>query len=112
MIQNAVDTAQNADVAVLVVGLITCQEHGEYCQEAEALDRVGIGLPPIQEKLIRAVASTSTPIVLIILSGGTVSIPWAAESLSIGAIIQAWYPGEEGGTAIAKVVYGEVNPSG
>jgi hypothetical protein len=76
MIAAAVAVAKDAEVAVVVGGIITCQETGQYCQEAEALDRVNITLPGQQLALLQAVAATGTPTVLVLMSGSTVSAPW------------------------------------
>merc|ERR1719272_2481991 len=109
MIAEAVEVAVKAGVVVIVAGIITCQEHGQYCQEAEALDRVNITLPGQQLKLIQAIPA-HIPVVLVVMGGATVSVPWAAEH--IPAVVQLWYPGEEGGTALADILFGAANPSG
>ncbi|GMI04550.1 hypothetical protein TrLO_g108 [Triparma laevis f. longispina] len=111
-IDAAVKLASEADVAVIVVGLITCQETGDQCQEAEALDRTSITLPGLQETLVEQVANTGTPTVVIIMSGGTVSVPSLAKSDSVDAIIQSFYGGEELGSAMADMLFGKINPSG
>lgn len=108
----AVAAAKEADVAIFVGGIITCQESGLYCQEAEAKDRVNITLPGEQLATLQAVAATGTPIILVIMGGATVSVPWAAAHPSITSIVQLWYPGEEGGTALASILFGDENPSG
>eukprot|EP00039_Didymoeca_costata_P006248 m.88639 g.88639 ORF g.88639 m.88639 type:complete len:862 (+) comp13179_c0_seq3:173-2758(+) len=105
----AVAAAKASDVAIVVGGIITCQETGQYCQEAEAKDRVNITLPGKQLDLLKAVSAVA-PTVLVIMSGSTVSVPWAAQN--VDGILQLWYPGEEGGTALANIVYGKENPSG
>ena len=111
-ISAAVAAAKEADVAVVIGGLITCQEVGYQCQEAEARDRsspvacndpeascpdigrdVGIGLPGKQLALLQALAAqTTTPIVLVIMSGSSVATPWAAASDRVGAIVQHFCP--------------------
>jgi beta-glucosidase len=78
--------------------------------EAEEHDRTNIELPNDQEGLLREVYATGTPVVLVLVNGGPVSIPWAAHK--IDAIVESWYPGEEGGNAIADVLFGDYNPSG
>jgi beta-glucosidase len=128
----AVAAAKGADVAIVVGGLITCQEIGFQCQEAEARDRsspvqcssptdhcpdvgrdVGIGLPGKQLDLLKALAAeTDTPIVLVLMSGSSVAVPWAASSGRVGAIVQHFYPGVLGGEALAEVLFGKVAPSG
>ena len=160
-ISAAVAAAKEADVAVVIGGLITCQEVGYQCQEAEARDRsspvacndpeascpdigrdVGIGLPGKQLALLQALATqTTTPIVLVIMSGSSVATPWAAASDRVGAIVQhfcpsicpvlhvsaqSWRddfpseslrvldadPGVLGGEALAEVLFGARAPSG
>jgi beta-glucosidase len=71
---------------------------------------VSLGLPEPQEELLRAVVATGTPVVLVLLSGSALAVPWAAEH--VPAIVQAWYPGQAAGTAIAELLFGDVNPSG
>jgi beta-glucosidase len=121
----AVELAQAADVVIFVGGYITCQETGDQCIEAEARDRAsnnnpqqkpkdfGTGLPSTQLLFLQTLASnTTTPIVLVVMSGSGVSLPFAMASPRVGAVIQQFYPGEEGGTALADVIYGRSNPSG
>jgi beta-glucosidase len=112
----ATAAAAAADVVVLVMGIITCQESGPQCQEAEAKDRVKVDLPGVQLDLLQAVAKATAAsgkkLVLVVMGGGTVSIPWAAASDSVHAIIQSFYPGEEGGNALADILFGKANPSG
>jgi beta-glucosidase len=73
-------------------------------------DRTRIELPPPQENLLNALYATGKPVVFVNCSGGAMAIPWAAKHLP--AILQAWYPGEEGGRAVAGVLFGNVNPAG
>jgi beta-glucosidase len=73
-------------------------------------DRVDLGLPEAQEKLLQSLASLGKPIVLVLLNGSALAINWA--SMHMPAIIEAWYPGEEAGSAIADVLFGDFNPSG
>jgi beta-glucosidase len=79
-------------------------------QEGEGFDRDSIELPAVQEKLVQALHATGKPMVMVNCSGSAIALPWEAENLP--AILQIWYPGEEGGRAVAEVLFGEVNPSG
>jgi beta-glucosidase len=76
----------------------------------EGGDRVIIGLPAVQEDLIREVHARGKPTVLVLLSGSAVAVPWPDEN--VPAIVQAWYPGQAAGTAIADVLFGDYNPGG
>ncbi len=73
-------------------------------------DRTDIKLPARQHGLLEAVAATGKPIVLVLMSGSALAVNWA--DLHVDAIVQAWYPGEEGGAAIADVLFGDYNPAG
>ena len=73
-------------------------------------DRVDINLPARQQGLLEAVAATGKPLVVVLLSGSALAVNWANEH--VAAIVQAWYPGEEGGTAIADTLFGDYNPAG
>ncbi|XP_052179896.1 beta-xylosidase/alpha-L-arabinofuranosidase 1-like [Diospyros lotus] len=98
--------AKNADATVIVAGL-------DLSFEAESLDRVDLLLPGYQTQLINQVASVAKgPVILVIMSAGGVDISFAKENPKIGAILWAGYPGEEGGLAIADVVFGKYNPGG
>jgi beta-glucosidase len=79
-------------------------------QEGEGFDRDSIELPEVQEKLIQALHATGKPMVMVNCSGSAIALPWEDEHLP--AILQAWYPGEEGGRAVAEILFGEINPSG
>lgn len=105
----AVALAQTADVAILALG-----ENEAVCREGWSQthlgDRDSLDLPGAQEALLQAVAATGTPVVLLLFNGRPLSIPWAAEH--IPAIVECWYLGQAGGTAVAEMLFGEVNPSG
>ena len=73
-------------------------------------DRTTLDLPKVQEDLIRAIAATGKPVILVLLNGSAVSINW--EDQHLPAIVEAWYPGQAGGTAIADVLFGDYNPAG
>ena len=76
----------------------------------EAASRSSLDLPGQQEKLLEAVAATGKTIVLVLMNGRPLTISWAAQH--VAAILEAWFPGTEGGNAVADVVFGDVNPSG
>jgi beta-glucosidase len=73
-------------------------------------DRTKIELPPVQTDLIKALAATGRPVILVNCSGSPMAMPWEAKHLP--AILQAWYPGEQGGRAVGEILFGDVNPSG
>jgi len=103
-IAEAVETARKADVAVLALG-----ESADW-MTGEASSRVHLGLPGRQEELLEAVAATGKPVVLVLFTGRPTEIKWAGAHVS--AIVEAWFPGIEGGHAVADVLFGDVNPSG
>jgi beta-glucosidase len=109
----AVEAAKQADVVVMVLGLSSRLE-GEEMNVPEpgflGGDRVSIDLPSRQQRLLESVTATGKPVVLVLLSGSALAVNWANEH--VAAIVQAWYPGEEGGTAIAEVLFGDYNPAG
>lgn len=110
--ETAVLAAKGAEAAIVVAGL-TPQMEGEEVQEGEIGrqdDRVELKLPAEQEDVLRAVHKTGTPVVLVLLNGSPLAVNWADEHLP--AILEAWYPGEAGGTAVAEVLFGEYNPAG
>ena len=73
-------------------------------------DRTDLSLPKAQEDLLKAVSATGKPVVLVLLNGSALAVNWADEN--VPAILDAWYPGEEGGTALADVLFGDYNPGG
>lgn len=108
-IAEAVALAKNSDVAVVVVG-----DNEQTAREAYAEnhlgDRADLRLVGQQEELVRAVLDTGTPTVLVLINGRPPAIPELAERAP--AILECWYPGQEGGTAVAEVLFGDVNPGG
>lgn len=76
----------------------------------EGYDRVALDLPGRQQDLVEALVATGTPTVVVLINGRPLSISWLAEN--VPAILEAWYPGEEGGHAVADIVFGKANPSG
>jgi beta-glucosidase len=99
----AVSNAMNADLIIYVGGITPAQE-------GEGFDRDSIELPDAQEKLVETLQATGKPMVMVNCSGSALALTWEDEHLP--AILQAWYPGEEGGRAVAEVLFGAVNPSG
>jgi beta-glucosidase len=109
----AVGAAKSADVAIVALGLSGDLENEQFEIDEDGFywgDRTRLDLPNAQEKLLEAVAATGKPTILLLLNGGPVTATWASEHA--GAIVEAWYPGEEGGTAIADVLFGDYNPAG
>jgi beta-glucosidase len=104
----AVTIAKKADVAVLVVGDKSGLTEG--CTTGEARDMAELTLPGVQEDLIRAVYETGVPTIVILVSGRPYKLNWVHEHVQ--AILTAWLPGEEGGNAVADVLFGKVNPGG
>lgn len=104
----AVEAARKAEVAVLVMG----GKSGltPDCTCGEFRDRADLGLPGVQEELVRAIYETGTPLVVVLVDGRPYAIPWIAEH--VPAIVEAWLPGEEGGEAVADVLFGDHNPGG
>jgi beta-glucosidase len=105
--------AKDADVVVAVVG-ITSELEGEEMHVSEegfkGGDRTSLDLPKPEQELLEGVASTGKPLVAVLLNGSALSVNWAKEHAN--AILEAWYPGEEGGAAIAQTLAGVNNPSG
>jgi beta-glucosidase len=109
----AVSAARQADVAVVVLGLSPSLEGEEMPVKVEGFrggDRTEINLPQAQEELLRAVHATGTPVVLVLMNGSALAVNWAAEH--VPAVVEAWYPGQEGGAALADVLFGDYNPAG
>jgi beta-glucosidase len=113
MRDQAVQTARQADVVVVFVGLSPSLEGEEMPVQLEGFhggDRTKINLPQLQEDLLQAVAATGKPLVVVLMNGSALAVPWAKEHAA--AILEAWYPGEEGGAAIAGTLAGDDNPAG
>ncbi len=107
----AVELAARSDVAVLVVG----DQAGLFGRGTvgEGNDVESLALPGVQRELVEAVRATGTPVVVVLLTGRPYAIGWAVEGPAApAAVIQSFFPGEEGGTAIAGILSGRVNPSG
>lgn len=108
----ALSIAQRCDVVVMAVGLDSRieGEEGDAFNSAAAGDRETVELTGRQNALIEAISKTGKPIVLLSLNGGAVALNYAQANIS--AIVYAYYPGEEGGNAIASVLFGDYNPAG
>ena len=108
----AVAAGAAADVVIFVGGIDSSLEREESnvpFQGFKGGDRTRIELPPPQEDLLKALYATGKPVVFVNCSGSAMAVTWEAEKLP--AMVQAWYPGEEGGRAVAEVLFGEVNPA-
>ncbi len=103
MIPAAVTAARKSEVAILFLG-----ESAEM--SGEAASRSDLELPGHQLELLKSVASTGTPVVVVLMNGRPLLINWAAEN--VPAIVEAWFGGSEAGNAIADVLFGDVNPAG
>src|SRR5437867_12507286 len=99
----AEEAARAAEVVFLCLGTVPAIE-------AEGRDRKELGLPKMQQDLLETVVRANPHTVLILFSAGPLSVKWARDNAP--AIVQAWYPGEEGGTALADVLFGDYNPAG
>jgi len=108
----AIAAAERADVVVLCLGLdATIEgEEGDAGNEFGSGDKKDLNLPGIQQELLEKVHATGKPVVLVLLAGSALAVTWADEH--VPAIIQAWYPGADGGKAIASLIFGEYSPSG
>jgi beta-glucosidase len=99
----AVDAARKSDVAIVVLG-------ERQNMSGEAASRCSLDLPDAQQQMLEAVAAVGKPVVVVLLSGRPLNITWAASH--VPAILHAWYPGSEGGNAIADALFGDTTPSG
>ena len=98
-IDSAVALSRTSDVAVVVAGI----------EEGEFRDRASLALPGHQQELIRSIARTGKPTIVVLVGGSAITMPWLDE---VGAVVDVWYPGEAGGTAVADVLFGDTNPAG
>ena len=118
-IQAAVSAAEKSDIVVLVIGGTSMTLSGigwgedtsdDHPTCGEGYDRADIRPPGVQPELIKAIHKTGKPIIMVMVHGRAYDIKW--ESQNIPVILDAWYPGEQGGNAVAGVLFGQVNPSG
>ena len=111
--QDAVSAARSADLVVMVLGLSARIEGEQMKVQAAGFaggDRTSIDLPEPQERLLEAVSATGKPVVLVLTSGSALAMNWA--DAHVPAILQAWYPGESGGAAVAGALAGDFSPAG
>jgi beta-glucosidase len=109
----AVKVARQADVVVAFVGLSPELEGEEMPVHVEGFDggdRTQIELPAVQKEMLQAVAATGKPVIVVLMNGSALAVDWAKEHAA--AVLEAWYPGEEGGAAIANTLAGDNNPAG
>jgi beta-glucosidase len=112
-LKKTVDAVSGADIVIFFGGISSDFEGEEMTVNYPGFlggDRTSLDLPEIQEKVLKALKETGKPVILVLMSGSALSINW--ETANLPAIIQSWYPGEEGGNAIADVLFGDYNPSG
>jgi beta-glucosidase len=110
---DAVEAARRADLVVFVGGLSARIEGEEMKVEAPGFsggDRTSLDLPGPQEQLLERVQATGKPLVLVLMNGSALGVNWA--DAHVPAIVEAWYPGEEGGTAVASLIAGDFSPAG
>ncbi len=111
--EEALEVARNAEAVILMMGL-TAQMEGEEMEiSVEGFrggDRTRLDLPQAQRDLIKAVMALKKPTVLVVMNGSALALNW--EQKNVPAIIEAWYPGQAAGTALANVIFGDYNPAG
>jgi beta-glucosidase len=111
--QRVIEAARQADVTIAVVGITSDLEGEESGVDQPGFkggDRTTLDLPGQEQELLEAAGEAGKPLVVVLMSGSALAVNWANEHAN--AILQAWYPGEEGGTAIAETIAGDNNPAG
>ena len=109
----ALEAAGKADAIVAVMGISPRLEGEEMPVKVDGFeggDRTSIGLPRLQEEFLKKLHGMGKPVALVLLNGSALAVTWAAEH--IPAIVEAWYPGQAGGDALADVLFGDYNPGG
>ncbi len=109
-VEKAARIARTTDLNIVVAGEISMRYRGRYRTCGESYDRTNIDLWGLQKDLVKKVAASGKPTILIIVAGRPQAVVWENENLP--AIVCAWEPGMRGGEAVAKILYGEVNPTG
>ncbi len=113
LLADAVSLTKKSDVAIVVAGISPRLEGEESSLNIPGFkggDRTSLKIPANQERLIKALYATGKPIILVLTGGSALAVNWEEENLP--AIIDTWYPGEEGGNAVADVLFGDYNPAG
>jgi beta-glucosidase len=113
MADEALTAAKQADAVIMALGLSPRLEGEEMSVPVEGFsggDRVSLNIPRVQEDLLQAVMKLGKPTVLVLFNGSAVAVNWA--KANVPAIVEAWYPGQAGGQAIADVLFGDYNPAG
>jgi len=111
-IKDAVNAAKRSDVAIVVIGTASASLARDYsnCTSGEGFDLSSLEPTGVQQQLVEAVAATGKPTIVVLVQGKPFAMPWIKKN--IPAIVEAWYPGEQGGLSVADVLFGNVNPSG
>ncbi|MGN6208931.1 glycoside hydrolase family 3 C-terminal domain-containing protein [Asticcacaulis sp.] len=111
--QDAVAAANASDVVIFVAGLSQRVEGEEMHVETPGFsggDRTSLDLPPVQQKLLEQVTAAGKPVVLVLTNGSALGVSWADKN--VPAIVEAWYPGGQGGAAVARLIAGDYSPAG
>jgi len=109
-IAGAVEIARRSQVAIVVLGENEWQAEHRRGTSGEGFDAATLELTGRQEELVKAVVATGTPTVVVLVNGRPLAVPWIAEN--VPAVVETWSPGEQGGNAVADVLFGDVNPTG
>ena len=113
LLLDAVKIAKQADVVVMCMGITPRMEGEEMDIQIDGFrggDRTRLELPEVQQRLIREIRKLGKPVILVLLNGSALAVEW--ENENINAIVEAWYPGQAAGQAIADVIFGDYNPAG
>ncbi|MGO4545937.1 glycoside hydrolase family 3 N-terminal domain-containing protein [Paenibacillus sp. 2TAB23] len=126
--EHAISCAEQADVVIMAIGGSSARDFGEGTIDlrtgasivtehawsdmecGEGIDRAGLGLLGVQLELVQEIYKLGKPVIIVYINGRPIVEPWIDEHAH--AIVEAWYPGQEGGNAIADILFGDVNPSG
>ncbi len=111
--KDAIEKAKQADAIVMVAGITPSVEGEEMDVKVDGFrggDRTEITLPKPQEDLIKEIQGLGKPVILVLMGGSALAVNWANDN--VPAILDAWYPGQDGGAAIADIIFGDYNPAG